>query len=158
LTEGARYERLLIEPRTVEDQVPRLLLSVPKDHLQAPLDDVLSEVTILAQVERISADNESYQVIRMLKGGPTSSLEKESVAGTGPEMLPALREIGVDIDMDDIFIEGPCTDPASHLCLPLIAQRGSAIPRGPGLLQCMGSSTYCLTAERRREGTWHRGA
>jgi hypothetical protein len=38
------------------------------------------------------------------------------------------------------------------------SQRGSAIPRGPGLLQCMGSSTYCLTAERRREGTWHRGA
>jgi hypothetical protein len=72
------------------------------------LDDVLSEVTILAQVERIiSADNESYQVIRMLKGGPASSLEKESVAGTVPEMLPALREIGVDIDMDDIFIEGP---------------------------------------------------
>jgi hypothetical protein len=26
------------------------------------------------------------------------------------------------------------------------------------LLLCMGSSTYCLTAERRREGTWHRGA
>lgn len=54
-------------------------------------------MTILAQVERIiSADNESYQVIRMLKGGPASSLE-ESVAGTVPEMLPALREIGVDI-------------------------------------------------------------
>jgi hypothetical protein len=105
---GNPDSRLLIEPRTVEDQVPRLLLSVPKDHLQAPLDDVLSEVTILAQVERIiSADNESYQVIRMLKGGPASSLEKESVAGTVPEMLPALREIGVDIDMDDIFIEGP---------------------------------------------------
>jgi hypothetical protein len=81
---------------------------VPKDHLQAPLDDVLSEVTILAQVERIiSVDRESYQVIRMLKGGPASSLEKETVAGTVPEMLPALREIGVDIDMDDIFIEGP---------------------------------------------------
>jgi hypothetical protein len=53
---------------------------------------------------------------------------------------------------------GARTDPASHLCLPLIAQGESAIPRGPGLLQCMESGTYCLSAERRREGTWHRGA
>jgi hypothetical protein len=35
--------------------------------------------------------------------------------------------------------------------------RHSGPPR-PGLLSRMGSSTYCLTAERRWEGTWHRGA
>jgi hypothetical protein len=105
---GNPDSRLLIEPRTTEEQAPRLLLSVPNDHLQAPLDDVLSEVTILAQVERIiSTDDDSHQVIRMLKGGPASSLEKETVANTVPEMLPGLREIGVQIDMDDIFIAGP---------------------------------------------------
>ncbi len=113
---GNPDSRLLIEPRTVEDQVPRLLLSVPKDHLQAPLDDVLSEVTIQAQVERIiSAGNESYQVIRMLKGGPASSLEKESVAGTVPEMLPALSRA-----------------------------KGKRDAREPGLLQCHGKQ-YLLS-------------
>lgn len=38
-----------------------------------------------------------------------------------------------------------------------MSREGEARCRGPGLLQGMGSSTYCLTAERRREGTWHRG-
>ena len=105
---GNPDSRLLIEPRTVEDQVPRLLLPVPKDHLQVPLDDVLSEVTILAQVERIVvADDESHQVIRMLRGGAATSLEKESVAEAVPVMVPALREIGVEIEMGDIFIKGP---------------------------------------------------
>lgn len=105
---GNADSRLLMEPRTVDDQSPRLLLPVPKDHLQAPLEDVLSEVTILAQVERIiAADDESHQVIRLLRGGPATSLEKESVADTVPEMIPSLREIGVEIKMGDIFIEGP---------------------------------------------------
>jgi hypothetical protein len=105
---GKTDSRLLIEPRTADAQNPRLLLPVPKSHLQAPLDDVLSEVTILAQVERIiAADDESYQAIRMLPGGPVSSLEKETVAGAVPEMLPHLREIGINIDVGDVFIDGP---------------------------------------------------
>lgn len=105
---GNPDSRILIEPRTADNQYPRLLLPVPKDHLEAPLDDVLGDVTILAQLERIvAADDDAHQVIRLLRGGPASTLEKNSVAETVPEMLPALREIGVAIEMDDIFIRGP---------------------------------------------------
>jgi hypothetical protein len=47
-----------------------------------------------------------------------------------PEVLSALRGIGVEIEMGDIFIEGPRTDPASHLCLPLIARSSEVANRG----------------------------
>jgi transposase IS116/IS110/IS902 family protein len=47
-------------------------------------------------------------------------------------------------------------DPRVRQSGPGPAKHGDA--GGPVLLQCMGSSTYSLTVERRRKGTWHRGA
>jgi len=47
-------------------------------------------------------------------------------------MLPALREIGVDIDMDDIFIEG------TELILRAICAR-SAAGKEPGTAALDGS-------------------
>lgn len=105
---GSDDSRLMIEPKTTEPQVPRILLPLPKNTLEVSLDDVLGEVTVVAQVEKtLSNEDEPHQVIRMLKGGPATSLERETVATTLPEMLPNLQNIGVEIGMQDIFVPGP---------------------------------------------------
>lgn len=59
------------------------------------------------QDEQIVGDGQSYQVIRMLRGGPATSLERGAVDEMLPKLLEGLGGIGVDISEDDVFINGP---------------------------------------------------
>jgi len=99
--------RLLIEPHTSEPQHPRLLLPVPSEDLEIELDDVLGEVTVVAQVERVLTEEETYSAIRLLRGAPNTSFERTAVEDGTPELLAGLREMGVSICADDVFIRGP---------------------------------------------------
>lgn len=104
---GASDARFLIEPRTAAEQMPRLLLPVPKDQLQVGLDDVLGDVTVVAQVEAIIAEGDSHQTIRFLRGGPAGSLERGALEEALPNLIDGLGEMGIDISNEDIIIEGP---------------------------------------------------
>lgn len=108
LGSGDENARLLLEPETSKPQEPRLILPVPNAHLEGSLDDVLGHVTLVAQVEKLVKPGDSYQAMRFLRGaGPMSSLESDALAESVPDMLPGLREMGVDIDEEDIFMSGP---------------------------------------------------
>ncbi|HEX7244055.1 MAG TPA: hypothetical protein VF245_00645 [Solirubrobacterales bacterium] len=98
---------VLIEPSTQEEQVPRLLLPVPQDDFEVNIDDLLGEVTVVAQVEQILNEGEAHQVIRVLKGGPATSLERGAIEETLPGLSEGLGGIGIDISEDDVFIRGP---------------------------------------------------
>jgi hypothetical protein len=110
--------RLLIEPTTFEPQCPRLLLPVPEASLEVPLDDVLGEVNVFAQVERVIRSGTSHQVVRMLQGGPASSLERDTIAENLPKLLDGLQSMGIEVSMDDVFVKGPAV-----LLRPICAYR-----------------------------------
>jgi len=82
-------------------------MPVPKKDFELPLDDVLGEVTVIAQVERILEDGESNPVVRILRGGPATSLERGAVEETLPGLADGLGNLGLDISREDIFIHGP---------------------------------------------------
>lgn len=104
---GETDARLLLEPRTAESQVPRLLMPIPHLHLEVQLDDLLGEVTVLAQVERVLADGEDYPAVRMLRGAPSSQFERTALEESLPELIDGLSELGVPISSEDIFVPGP---------------------------------------------------
>ena len=104
---GREGAPVLIEPHTQDEQIPRLLLPVSQEDFEVNVDDVLGDVTVIAQVEQILGDGESYQVIRVLRGGPATSLERGAVDELLPTLLEGLNEIGVEISEDDVFIHGP---------------------------------------------------
>jgi hypothetical protein len=104
---GREGAPVLLEPRTAEEQNPRLLLPVAREDLEVDLDDVLGDVTLIAQVEQIVAEGDTYQVIRVLRGGPATSLERGAVDEMLPELVSGLSELGVNIAEDDVFVTGP---------------------------------------------------
>jgi hypothetical protein len=104
---GREGAPVLLEPRTADEQNPRLLLPVARDDLEVDLDNVLGDVTLVAQVEQIVGEGDAYQVIRVLRGGPATSLERGAVDEMLPELISGLGELGVDISEDDVFVTGP---------------------------------------------------
>jgi hypothetical protein len=99
--------RLLIEPHTAEHQRPRLILPVPRPHLEVDVDDVLGQVTVIAQVERMLPETEQFPAIRMLRGAPATPFERSALEEGLPALIDALGEMGFPISEDDIFIHGP---------------------------------------------------
>lgn len=99
--------RLLIEPCTAEPQIPRLVLPVPLDHFEVPVSDVVGEVTVVAQVERILDADESFPAIRLLRGAPTSDVERQTFEAAIPELIEAFEPMGIPLALDDIFMSGP---------------------------------------------------
>lgn len=99
--------RVLIEPYTADPQVPRLVLPVPHSHFEIDLADVVGEVTVVAQVERILGEEESFPAVRMLRGAPASELERTAIEKALPDLIDALGQMGVPITQDDVFISGP---------------------------------------------------
>jgi hypothetical protein len=104
---GREDAPILIEPHTQDKQTPRVLLPVSQEDFEVDVDDVLGDVTVIAQVEKIIGDGESYQVIRVLRGGPATSLERGAVDEILPSLFEGLSEIGIEISEDDVFIHGP---------------------------------------------------
>ncbi len=99
--------RVLVEPLTMNPQEPRLVMPVPRADFEVNVDDVLGEVTMLAQVERVLTSGEEYPAIRMLRGAPNTPLEREAIEEAMPDLLKGLEEMGVPISSGDVFIEGP---------------------------------------------------
>jgi hypothetical protein len=97
----------LIQPYTTEDQLPRLLMPVPKKDFEVSLDDVIGEVTVVAQVEQVLNEGDSRQVIRILRGGPASSLERNAMEEALPALIEGLGGMGIDISAEDIIVQGP---------------------------------------------------
>ncbi len=104
---GSAEAATLLQPITVENQLPRLLMPVPEKDLEVKVDDVLGEVTIIAQVEKILSEGQSHQVIRLLRGGPATPLERNAIEEALPSLVEALSEMSIDISQDDIVIRGP---------------------------------------------------
>jgi len=103
---GSADAATLLQPVTTEDQRPRLLLPVPQKDLEVKVDDVLGEVTVVAQVEKIIDEGENYQAIRLLRG-PATTLERNAIDEALPSLVEALGEMSIDISEDDIVINGP---------------------------------------------------
>lgn len=104
---GREGAPILIEPFTEDPQVPRILLPVPHDDLEVAVDSVLGEVTVIAQVEQILMEDESHQVIRMLRGGQATSLERGAVDEMLPSLMEGMSAIGVEVSENDIYVQGP---------------------------------------------------
>ena len=105
---GQADGRLLLEPYTAaEPQSPRLLMPVPGENFEIGVDDVLGEVTVIAQVERILGVDDNYPAIRMLRGAPSTPFELSALEETLPDLVSALGGIGMTVSRDDIFIRGP---------------------------------------------------
>lgn len=104
---GEAAGRLLIEPHTADPQVPRLLLPVPRDHIEVDLEDLMGDVTIVAQVERLLTDQEQYPAIRMLRGAPSTPFERSALEEGLPELIRGISELGVEISEEDVFIRAP---------------------------------------------------
>jgi hypothetical protein len=99
--------RLLVEPCTTDPQVPRLLLPVPMDQFEVDVADVVGEVTVVAQVERILDEDDSFHVVKMLRGAPTGTLERTALEEQLPAMIEAIAGLGIPVSQDDVFISGP---------------------------------------------------
>lgn len=105
---GGAAPRLLLEPVTTEPQNPRLLMPVPKSDFQIDIDDIGGEVTVIAQVEQIlTVDDPSYPAIRVLRGAPSSILERDALDAALPDLVDGIGGLGIPISMTDILIDGP---------------------------------------------------
>lgn len=98
---------VLIEPHTEDPQTPRLLLPVPHDDFEVGIDSVLGDVTVVAQVEQIVEEGQTHQVIRMLRGGQATSLERGAVDEMLPDLMEGMSAIGVEVTEDDVYVQGP---------------------------------------------------
>lgn len=103
---GSTDAATLLQPITTEEQCPRLLLPVPTKDFEVKVDDVLGEVTVVAQVERVLNEGQNHQAIRLLRG-PTTPLERKVIDEALPGLVEALSEMSIDISEDDIVIHGP---------------------------------------------------
>ena len=99
--------RLLLEPHTFSGQRPRLLLPVPRHDFEVDVDDILGQVTVVAQVERVLTEDDQYPAIRMLRGAPATPLETSALEEGLPDLIGGLGELGVSISERDVFIAGP---------------------------------------------------
>jgi hypothetical protein len=99
--------RLLIEPYTTEPQEPRLLLPVPRPHFEVDANDVLGEVTVVAQVERLLTEGEHYPALRMLQGAPSTQFERSALEDGIPDLVDGLKAMGIPIAEDDVFMPAP---------------------------------------------------
>lgn len=99
--------RLLIEPHTTEPQEPRLLLPVRRGHFEVDVYDVLGEVTVVAQVERLLTESEHYPALRLLRGAPSTQLERSALEEGIPDLVDGLAGMGVPISDEDVFIPAP---------------------------------------------------
>jgi hypothetical protein len=97
----------LIQPFTSADQLPRLLMPVPKKDFEVSIDDVIGEVTVVAQVEQVLEEGDSRQVIRILRGGAASPLERNAMEEALPSLIEGLSGTGIDISPEDVIIQGP---------------------------------------------------
>lgn len=102
-----QHARILLQPETHRPQVPRLLVPVPIEQFELDLDEVLGEVTVVAQVERVLAEGEDHPAIRFLRGAPTSGVERSALEEALPELVAGLKEMGVEIGRDDLYVPGP---------------------------------------------------
>lgn len=103
---GSTDSATLLQPITTENQHPRLLLPVPMKDFEVKADDVLGEVTVIAQVEKVLAEGQNHQAIRLLRG-PTTPLERNLIDEALPGLVKALSDMSIDISEDDIAIQGP---------------------------------------------------
>jgi len=99
--------RVLIEPFTSEPQDPRLLLPVPRGDFEVELEDILGQVTVIAQVERVLSLNDHHPTLRMLRGAPQTQFERDALEEGLPDMIDGLSEVGIPVSSDDVFIGGP---------------------------------------------------
>jgi hypothetical protein len=98
----------LIQPFTSPDQIPPLLMPVPKTDFEISLDDVIGEVTVVAQVDQVLDEGDSRQVIRILRGGPASPIERQAMEEAAPKLIEGLSEAtGIEISPEDIIVHGP---------------------------------------------------
>lgn len=104
---GREDAPVLIEPHTEDKQIPRLLLPVPKADFEVDIDSVLGDVTVIAQVEQVIDESQSYQVIRVLRGGPATSLERGVVDEMLPQLMEGMGAIGVEVTKGDVYVQGP---------------------------------------------------
>ena len=104
---GDEQSPILLEPYTTTEQVPRLIMPVPRADFEVEVDDVLGDVTIVAQVEQVIPEGQSHQVLRILRGGPATSLERGAIDEILPGLSSALSDIGIEFGVDDVHIHGP---------------------------------------------------
>jgi hypothetical protein len=104
---GREGAPVLLEPYTEPTQIPRLLLPVPAEDFEAEIDAVLKDVTLVAQVEQVIDDDQSYQVVRVLRGGDPTSLERGVVDEMLPSLIEGMAAIGVTVTEDDVNVKGP---------------------------------------------------
>ena len=72
------------------------------------LEAVLGEVTVVAQVERLTAEGDDpYAVMRYFRGAPSNALERGLLEEQLPDLIEALVPMGIEISAEDIFIPGP---------------------------------------------------
>ena len=107
LREPREREPILLEPYTAAKQIPRLLLPVPTNDLEVEIESVLGDVTVIAQVEQLIALGQTHQVIRMLRGGQATSLERGVVDEMVPSLVEGMSAIGVEVSEDDVYVGGP---------------------------------------------------
>lgn len=99
--------RLLIEPYTTDPQEPRLLLPIRRAHFEVDVADLLSEVTVIAQVERLLTEGEHYPALRMLHGAPSTQFERSALEEGIPDLVDGLAGMGIPISEDDVFMPAP---------------------------------------------------
>lgn len=104
---GREGAPVLLEPVTSDSQTPRLLLPVPKSDFEVSVDAVLTDLTVVAQVEQLVSDAETYEVVRVLSGGPATPLEQGVVKEMLPGLSEALSSMGLAVDEEDALVRGP---------------------------------------------------
>jgi len=85
----------------------RLLLPLHERFLLVGLDDLPGEATIVAQVARVLASDEEILAVRFMRDAPVLALERQGLSEALPGLLSGFRELGIDIDQDDVFLRHP---------------------------------------------------
>lgn len=104
---GGPDSRILFEPKTSDPQEPRILMPVPRTHLEVELEDMVGELTVVAQIEQILGPEDHHPAMRLLRGAPQAGLERGALEAALPDVIEGIADLGIQISEDDVFIAGP---------------------------------------------------
>lgn len=99
---------MLFEVRTGKTQAARIVAFANRPSLQVGLEDVYGHFTSLAQVDEVlTGAEEELFTMRLVRGAPPSSNERNAIVSGTQLLIDAAAELGVQLAHSDLAMPSP---------------------------------------------------
>jgi hypothetical protein len=105
---GDESGRVVFEVYTGDAQAARVVAFASRPSLQVSLEDVNGQFTSLAQVDEVlTAEHEELFTLRLMRGAPPSSTEREALVSGTELLIEAAAGLGVELAQTDLAMPSP---------------------------------------------------